>query len=187
MTENHPRIGELVTTPQERDAIHVAICPVLAHEKFKPREHIGAYYDSNLEEYVASRSTLHPKLGIVDPYLTVKIKEGDRFLMFLYPNTITSLKHNWTHPDLPDIANASRIEKDPNGIHLQWMEDFASRFRLTSFDMMEAADRYLLNNTFFNKGELFEGEWIPDEFWDHYEALKNTIVNNRGNFFTCSC
>jgi hypothetical protein len=38
-------------------------------------------------------------------------------------------------------------------------------------------------------GGKFEGEHVPYEFWDKYEIVNETPIdeNQRGNFFTCSC
>jgi hypothetical protein len=38
-------------------------------------------------------------------------------------------------------------------------------------------------------GGKFEGESLPEEFWDHYESVKGKKVPqaHRGSFFSCSC
>ena len=183
MAEKPPRIGELITKREERDAIHVAVMPVLAREYLKAGEHIGVYYEPEYDEYLASKSA-PSKIGIVDPYLTVSVKEGDRFWLFIYPNTITSLKHNWTHPDLQNNSSGGGCLPA-----IEWIENFAEGYGLEFSDMMQAADNYLKNNSYFNRGGLFEGEYVPAEFWDHYETIRNTKIkeDDRGSFFTCSC
>jgi hypothetical protein len=37
-------------------------------------------------------------VGIVDPFLEFPTQPDDKFWLFLYPNTITGLRHVWTHP-----------------------------------------------------------------------------------------
>src|SRR5271165_1998507 len=87
-----PQLGKLITTEQERDAIHIAVCPVTAGKDLKPGEHIGLIGD----DFVVGPSVNN--IGVVDPFLTEDVKVGQCFYMFLYPGTITGLRHEWTHP-----------------------------------------------------------------------------------------
>jgi len=89
------QIGKLITDGERRrDAIHIAIAPVTAAESLDPGQDVG-FWPHNQTESVAS---VEDCIGIVDPYLTEPIRKGDRFYLFLYPNTVTSLRHIWTHP-----------------------------------------------------------------------------------------
>lgn len=87
------KIGQLITEPVGRDAIHVAIAPVTAGEDLTPGALIG--FDEALGDTVRARAD---GIGIVDPFLREAPQKGQRFYMFLLPNTITSLRHVWTHP-----------------------------------------------------------------------------------------
>jgi hypothetical protein len=80
---------------QRRDAIHVAIAPVTAAEHLQPGQHVGFVAGDN--ERVQSLEYADC-IGIVDPFLRQAVERGQRFWLFLYPNTITSLRHYWTHP-----------------------------------------------------------------------------------------
>src|SRR5206468_4648873 len=88
-------IGKLITNEQEKDAIHIAVAPVIAHLDLNPGDHVGFVYD---DKKTVGKSAFK-KIGIVDPFLITPVKTGQKFWMFLYPNTITSLKHDWTHPE----------------------------------------------------------------------------------------
>ncbi len=86
--------GRLIGADQKRDAIHIAIAPVVAAEKLLPGQHIG-FLGADTERVGGSAKI---KLGIVDPFLREPILPEQRCWMFLYPQTITSLRHDWTHP-----------------------------------------------------------------------------------------
>lgn len=86
-----PMIGRLAGASAKRDAIHIAIAPVIAGENLEPGDHIGIIEGSALKDAELT-------IGIVDPFLRKTVDEGERFFIFLYPNTITSLRHVWEHP-----------------------------------------------------------------------------------------
>lgn len=88
------KLGQLLENDdRRRDAVHVAVMPVTAAEHLYPGQHIG--FIGPIRELVAS--TGEP-IGIVDPFLQKSVRQGERFLMCMYPGTITSLRHVWTHP-----------------------------------------------------------------------------------------
>lgn len=96
-----PQLGKLVPEGENRrDAVHIAIAPMVAGLDLKPGDHV-VIFDSNYLGLWAARAGSRPDLkpvGIVDPFLTEPVKAGQRFWLFLYPNTVTSLRHVWTHP-----------------------------------------------------------------------------------------
>ena len=87
------RLGELAPEESVRDAIHVAILPVIAGHILRPGEHV-AVVDG------VAWSTKTETHGIVDPFLKSFVLEGERFYLCLYPGSITSLTHHWSHPSL---------------------------------------------------------------------------------------
>jgi hypothetical protein len=183
-----PRLGELITGPQDRDAIHIAVAPVTAGETLRPGQRIGFTTDGDAFTVVGST----PTVGIVDPFLHEKaVYKGDRFYMFLLPNTITSLRHDWTHPAFEKEAELAKMEPTLNKLRYsgdeQWITEYAQRIGSTYDEIMEAAESYQTTGDYLVRGGTFEGEYIPDEFWDKYEAVKRTKVRARGSFLGCSC
>jgi hypothetical protein len=103
MSTEQPGIGKLITGDENNDAIHVAIAPVIAAERLKPGQrirlttHLFQRNGSRLH-YVRHEMPEKPAIGIVDPFLTKDVEPEQGFYMFLLPGTITSLRHEWTHP-----------------------------------------------------------------------------------------
>ncbi len=90
---NTPQLGKLIEGPVGRDAVHVAIAPVVAGERLRPGSHVGLVMGEALGD-----SPDGAAIGVVDPFLPDFVQPGQRFWLFLYPNTVTSLRHIWTHP-----------------------------------------------------------------------------------------
>lgn len=81
--KSEPVIGKLQDENAQRDAIHIAVAPVVAGGDLLPGESIGLVNGT-------AKPVTSP-IGIVDPFLKDTVLKGERFLMFLYPNTITSI------------------------------------------------------------------------------------------------
>lgn len=175
---NEVKLGELITNDRHRDAIHVAVAPVVAGEDLFPGDRV------RVENDIAHKpvSPLAP-IGIVDPFLNAKVKEGQRFWVCLLPGTITSLRHEWTHPQFQGQNEKSASE--------QWLREFAEEVGVSYKMLMEAIDARL------------ESDWdyhvlsydTPDvcsqklrEMWDHYENITGKRVKDKTmQVFTCSC
>lgn len=85
------KLGQLLDSTATRDAIHIAIAPVIAAHSLVPGAHVG------LNEKGEALYTASP-IGIVDPFLAAMVKAGERFYLCLYQQTVTDLRHHWQHP-----------------------------------------------------------------------------------------
>lgn len=173
-------IGTILQTEMERDAIHIAVAPVVAAEQLAPGQRV-ALSDDGANKVIASQAAI----GIVDPFLSGIVFPGQRFFMFLLPNTITSLRHNWTHP---------AFEAAPSRASERWMREWAMEHMSEDYD----GDGEKLNADAAYANAIEAGHsksvgphedarvHIDDEWWSHWEAITGQR-GDRDNYFRCSC
>lgn len=180
-----PKVGNIIEGNAHRDAIHVAIAPVIAGQVIQPGEHIG-FNRSHTKVFPGANKLI----GIADPFLKERIEIGDTFWIFLYPQTITGMRHHWQHPEFQeegsmDFPHPDDIPDYLKNEHAAWIRGWASTIPLAYDVVMDGAKDYLETGEYLCFGGLLEGIDIPDEFWEHYNAL--TGANGSGHFFICSC
>ncbi len=93
MEQYKPNLGEIPAVDARRDAVHIAVAPVVAAHELLPRTNVSINDDGHAEQNIARNP-----IGIVDPFLHNVVAKGQRFWLFLYPDTITNLRHVWEHP-----------------------------------------------------------------------------------------
>jgi hypothetical protein len=179
-------IGKILTGNHERDAIHIAVAPVIAKETLVPGQAVGLIEDS--VDIVGKHAN---PIGIVDPFLTTSVRRGEKFWMFLYPNTITSLKHNWTHPAFEDAEVKKMLDKvSGNSESRRFLEDYARQVQLSYKELLDAAGTYLLRGDdyclSFDTPDIVYSQ--PEEFWKHYQIVTGEPVEDHSaTFFRCAC
>ncbi len=209
-------LGTIITPNEKRDAIHLAVEPVIAAHRMRAGDRVGLRVDGR------ATSVGVTLLGIVDPFLDAVVNEGDRFWLIVYPRQITSLRHVWEHPSFqalaapqavkpqnrrslpPPVKAAPRAvaavvpefeespEKDytDRDIELSWaaIAKIADSIGESSEELLGAAWNWKCGGEYWSKPK-FEGERVPDEFWTHYEVVTGETVKEEGrrSFLTCSC
>lgn len=112
-------LGKLITTTQQRDAIHVAVAPLVAAANLRPAQHFAL-------DAMGRATTSGAFVGIVDPFLWTGPNEGQQFWGFLYPNTVSGMRHRWRHPAFPDEQNPGVTEAQSAEA---WLRRYAVRVR----------------------------------------------------------
>lgn len=126
----------------------------------------------------------------MDPYLRRDVAFGEQCWLFLYPGSITSLRHEWTHPAFP----AAEMVPQGNASE-RWLRDLAEGVGITYARLLDGAEDWVSSRErgeygdYIIGGSAMESESVPDEFWTHYENVTGKQVDeeHRGSFFSCSC
>lgn len=175
-------IGKLITDEQQRDAIHMAVAPVFAAERLAPGQHVGFIGSGEVGGGAVKL------LGIVDPFLPSPVFKGDKFWMFLYPNSITSLRHDWEHPDFFKDAYGGFKSNKSYPVEEGRLRIFADEAGITYERLLEGAEDFVENGNYMVDGGRWEGFDIYDSFWDDYEKVTGKKRSDKKwGFFSCAC
>lgn len=179
-------LGKLIEGEAERDAVHVAVVPLIASCDLYP----GCSFKLKVGSHTEAVETDRPSdaIGIVDPFLTDYVKRGKKFWGFLFPNTVTGMRHHWEHPAFGPLPTYSESEL--------WLRQFAERWNFDFDQLIEAGvgpadmigDRYVVahgrNCSRYDLGEDYE------LFWKHLEKYigKKFSKSHREKMsWSCSC
>lgn len=172
------KLGLVPSVEELRDAVHVAITPAFAGEDLEP----GAHVELDTIAMKATPLQLGNRgVGIADPFRTETIKKGSRLWICMYPGSISSLRHDWTHPAF-EASSLSRVATER-------LKSFADEIDVTYEDLMANAREHVDSGEYWSEGPKFDGVYTPDDFWDLYQAATGQSVpeKRQGNFFSCSC
>lgn len=188
-----PNFGNFVTDEDaDRDAVHVAVVPLITAVWLTPGTHVGRNKDGFLTDKT------NEKLGIVDPFLspaTLRIPPGTRVWLFLYPKTVTGMRHHWKHPAFPDpvpvIAEPPAPSLDPI------FKEVADIVGVSVDRLLSDADEHAADGDYIYKGMDEDYKNVParkwDQFWVAWSELRRRRIPDDGyggrasNFYSCSC
>lgn len=172
-------IGKILTGSEQKDAIHFAVAPVVAAHSLRPGDHVGLNADGEADNLTGN------DIGVIDPFLKEPVRRGQRCWLFLYPNTITALRHNWTHPAFSDVSSSPSVAKSE-----KWMRDFAEEMGMSYQALLSSAEDWLDSGSYHTLNTDIPNRVYDDreQFWGHYEAVTGKKVSDKSEmFFTCSC
>lgn len=186
-------LGTIITDKEVgRDAIHLACLPVVAGDDILlPGDHIGI---------LNGKASVHApkKVGIVDPFIQGRVTKDEKFLLVIYPRTIESLRHVWSHPDVPDEATAVAPQlPDPSVMSDTAAEEELDRFAREYLDSgSDSLDILIdgMDNGYLIDGGNFEGRGraeIPTRIWELFEVYMGRPARRADRqgevYFSCSC
>ena len=191
-----------------RDAIHLAVFPAVATETLYPNQDVGLVgKDASIKS--------SPHVGKVDPFLKEPVYPGQTFWLVLYPRTITSLRHVWEHPNVPEeeativtqtievvkeVEIIKEVEKtiDPKvQMALNYLSEYVSfdyydtKPNPTTLETRIREFAYRALDSDYEEYLTIYGDdasgGIPSEFWDHVETLTGKRPAQPPTWFSCSC
>jgi hypothetical protein len=190
---------------EQRDAIHLAVEPVVAGEELEANQDVGFLPDGRVGK-------CDKPIGKVDPFLKQRVQPNQEFWLVIYPGKITSLRHVWEHPSVPVRSVVTSATTIPAKVHEEatsssslpsdepetprasysrkWIEDYAARLsleddsdddgdyreRVTADELIQGASAYLSSGDYLCKGSIFEGERLEEAFWEHYGNVTGEVV-----------
>lgn len=176
----------LADDSQKRDAIHIAVEPVIAGERMDPADHITVI---DGVAFRADDGDENPPLGIVDPYLKAPVRKGQRFLFLMYPGLVHSLRHVWAHPAFPDTPDipAPTVKASPDSLAAlktnseAWLRDYIESQSELSYE--EGMKRLVSGESISGRETIYD---IPGELWVHAEIVLGHPIPRQDHFY-CSC
>jgi hypothetical protein len=162
-------LGEVPKINEARDAVHVAVAPAVALMPLQPGDHVG------LDLKGRASTELSPHVGVVDPFRTTMIYQGERFWLLMYPNTVQGLRHEWDHP-----AFAARPNLVAPWNSEQWLAKFGEEHGWDYEDTLRIIKSHVETA---DAGVDME---VPPEVYDHYEVVTGMHVakGRRTPFFS---
>jgi len=184
------KLGELIVGPAERDAIHVAVVPLVAGEELYSGSKFRLAFGSTqvaLRGDYNDKDSGNPAIGVVDPFLgDLYIRKGQRFWGVLFPGTVTGMRHHWQHPAFDHPPKAGNE-------HELWLRQFADKWNFDFEELISAGkgdSEYVVAQGVdcHSKNDLDDDEHTL--FWHHLEAHvgKEFDTEHRDNMgWSCSC
>lgn len=175
-----PKLGELLQGGEQRDAIHIAIAPIVAAHAMSPGQHVGL-----LDNGTASAKS-EKLIGIVDPFLKEGPVTGERFWLCLYQKSVTGMRHHWQHPTFTEQEAPCKAYSE------KWLRDYAIR-NCSYYTKDEAYDKFMQRvqaGEIFYYGSDLHGAYEleqPEELFNHLSIVLGKAVGAENFTYSCSC
>ena len=177
-------VGSIVGPDAPRDAIHVAIIAVQAGEWLSPGEKVTMLLGR------AYKAKDQRALGVVDPFLSEEVDRLEWFYLFLNPGSITSLRHDWTHPAFTEGAPVGK----PQDANMDFFVRIARILGQPVTELLYKAERAFNDDDggicFGDDLDGWPSEGQIEEFWQRFADYKGKPLPPnilRTAYFRCAC
>ena len=182
MSNEHTVLGK-IPTGNERDAVHVAVIPVKAGSDLLPGMRVGLLDDGR-----ASGCAVH--IGIVDPFLTDVVRAGSMFYLALFPETVTGMRHHWSHPAFSETVDYVDTDASITGVNIDMISEVAALCGVSRGEMLDIAKWYcdhgdMAKDNSMKYRAVSDSQWSL--FWEQFEEETGKEVKYKDVPFTCSC
>lgn len=181
-----PTIGNKLKGDEPKDAIHFALACVKANNDVVPGEHVK--YDKATNTILSCGLITVEAIGIVDPFLKETVKKGEYCWLFLYPQTITNLRHQWSHPAFDNTLVEVNKEKERKEAE-SWLRLYILRYEGDYDEVIQA----IQNKDIAGFGRDIDYEHFRDnksEFWQKVEVVLDRKLSDEHKekvIFRCGC
>ena len=111
----------------------------------------------------------------------------------MYPRTITSLRHVWTHPSVPESLETEAAQEIDRLIESKqasqaWLEDYAKKCGFPVDNLMAAAhEAHQYGEEYVIIRDFEAGEAINPEFFKHFAIVTGKKFETQPEYFSCNC
>lgn len=182
-------IGKKLTGGEQRDAVHFAVAPVGVRGFLRAGERVK-FVPGSTEVVTTWDYYDAPPVGIIDPFLNCGyVTDKDRCWLFLFPGSITGLRHEWTHPAFPELQTQPAAQQMTALEYSErWLRGFAEKYS-ADYDAMVGG---VANGTGASFGDDLEySDFHPgSEFWRHISIVTGKTFTKEVmevTSFRCAC
>jgi hypothetical protein len=152
-----------------RDAIHVAVVSLVSHGPLSRGDKVTWHHKG-----VSVRLCKYDEkeIGVVNPFLD---RTGGVVWVMLYPNTVTGMKHHWSHPDFDQIEIDLELAE-------RTIERMAETLGMSSYDDCSARDRLIQDANEYCRHQ--SGVWSSDYYmadpqdWENFWKAYSVVTGN---------
>ncbi len=169
-----------------RDAIHVAVVSVTAGGLLCRGDRVK-WYRKGMSVVACSHS--EEAVGIVNPFMDNHYNPGKTVWIMLYPNTVTGMKHHWSHPDFDQTEDSlelayATIDRMAETLGMSSYDDCSARDRL-----IEYANEYCRHQSGCWGSDYYQADpqdW--ENFWKAYSVVTGNPRPTENRVpFRCAC